>query len=119
MEFLCNGLILWDLVFNFNLFLKVYCDEEGNMNFVFFYCKKGDFIMFRIEMNLFFLLFNIFNFLDLSGMYFFVLIEIIVDEVVFVSLDDYCLNFRFENKWVFENIWFYDLLFGNKILLRI
>ncbi|GAB1784904.1 urea amidolyase associated protein UAAP1 [Priestia aryabhattai] len=119
MELLRNGLITRDLVPNLNIFSKVYCDEEGNMNFVSSHCKKGDFITLRTEMDLLFLLSNTPNPLDPSGTYPSVPIEITVDEAAPLNSDDYCLNFRPENKRAFENTWSYDLLLGNKTLSTI
>ena len=70
-------------------------------------------------MDLLFVLSNTPNPLDPSKTYPSVPIEITVDEAAPVSSDDYCLNFRPENKRAFENTWSYDLLLGNKTLSTI
>jgi urea carboxylase-associated protein 2 len=119
MELLRNGLTVRDLVPNLNLFSKVYCDEDGNMNFVTSHCQKGDSITLRTEMDLLFLLSNTPNPLNPSNTYPSVPIEIAVQQAPPVSSDDYCLNFRPENKRAFENTWAYDRLLGRYTLSTI
>lgn len=110
-ELIRNDLGLRDLAPGVNLFSKVYCDENGNMIFSKEHCKKGDSITLRTEMDLLVLLSNTPNPLDESKEYPSVPVELEISEAEPVKEDDFCVNYRTENKRAFENTWeYYTLL---------
>lgn len=110
-ELIRNGLGLRDLAPGINLFSKVYCDENGNMNFCIEHCKKGDSITLRTEMDVLIILSNTPNPLDESKEYPSVPVKLEVLNAEPVKEDDFCVNYRRENKRAFENTWeYYTLL---------
>lgn len=109
-ELVRNGLGLRDLAPGVNLFSKVYCDENGTMNFSKEHCKKGDSITLRTEMDVLIILSNTPNPLDESKEYPSVPVKFQVSEAETVKEDDYCVNYRPENKRAFENTWEYYAL---------
>ncbi len=95
---------------NVNLFSKVFCDEAGDMNFVVDHCQKGATVTLRTEMDLLVVLSNTPNPLDPKTTYPSVPVSIEVSKANEVKEDDYCLNFRPENRRAFENTWEYETL---------
>lgn len=111
MELVRNGLNVRDIVPVVNLFSKVYCDEQGDMHFAKNHCAKGASVTLRTEMDLLLLLSNTPNPLDPRTTYPSVPIKIEVFLAAPVELDDYCVNYRPENRRAFENTWeYYTLL---------
>lgn len=109
-ELFRNGLTTSDLSSVINLFSKIYCDEEGNMNFVQGHTKKGDTVTLRTEMDVLLVLSNTPNPLDTHQTYKSTPIEITIKEADPVQEMDVCLNHREENRRAFENTWEYLML---------
>jgi hypothetical protein len=80
------------------------------MNFCKEHCKKGDSITLRTEMDVLIILSNTPNPLDESKEYHSVPVKLEVLEAEPVKEDDYCVNYRPENKRAFENTWEYYAL---------
>jgi uncharacterized protein YcgI (DUF1989 family) len=95
-----------------NLFSKVYCDDEGQMHYAAEHCPAGATVVLRTEMDVLLVLSNTPNPLDPRTVYPSVPVNIEVLEAEAVNDDDYCLNFRPENKRAFENTWSYHQLLG-------
>ncbi|WP_368505310.1 urea amidolyase associated protein UAAP1 [Alkalihalophilus sp. As8PL] len=112
MELVRNGLGNRDLVPNVNLFSKVFCDEQGDMNFEVNHCAKGTSVTLRTEMDLLVVISNTPNRLDSKETFPSVPVEIEVLSADEVQEDDYCLNYRPENRRAFENTWEYNQLLG-------
>ncbi|MBP3951684.1 urea amidolyase associated protein UAAP1 [Bacillus suaedae] len=109
-ELVRNGLGKRDLVPNLNLFSKVFCDEAGNMKYVVDHCAKGTTVTLRTEMDLLFVVSNTPNPLDPRTTYPSVPVNMVVGDADEITADDYCLNFRPENRRAFENTWEYETL---------
>jgi len=109
-ELFRNGLTTTDLSPVVNLFSKVYCDDEGNMNFVQGHAKRGDSVTLRTEMDVLLVLSNTPNPLDTNRVYQSVPIEIKIKDAEPIQENDLCLNHREENRRAFENTWEYLLL---------
>ncbi|MGG4012539.1 urea amidolyase associated protein UAAP1 [Bacillus smithii] len=110
MELVRNDLGLRDLVPVVNLFSKVYCDHNGDMHFVVDHCPKGAAVTLRTEMDILLILSNTPNPLDPRTSYPSVSIKIDVFSSSPADPDDYCVNFRPENRRAFENTWEYYTL---------
>ena len=111
-ELVRNGLGVRDLAPVVNLFSKVYCDEQGVMHFSPEHCQAGAAVTLRTDMDVLLVLSNTPNPLDPSGDYPSVPVQIEVLEAEAVLVDDYCLNFRPENRRAYENTQQYYLLQG-------
>lgn len=107
-----NGLGVRDLSPVVNLFSKVYCDDEGQMHYATEHCPAGATVVLRTEMDVLLVLSNTPNPLDPRTAYPSVPVNIEVLEAEAVNDDDYCLNYRPENKRAFENTWSYHQLLG-------
>ncbi|MGI8313799.1 urea amidolyase associated protein UAAP1 [Halobacillus mangrovi] len=107
MELMRNGLQFRDMVPVFNLFSKIKVDDSGDMHFIEDHCKRGDTVTLRTEMDVVLLLSNTPNPHDPKKDYPSVPVEIEVLPAESVKEDDYCVNFRPENKRAFENTWDY------------
>ncbi|ACT01455.1 urea amidolyase associated protein UAAP1 [Paenibacillus sp. JDR-2] len=106
-----NGLGLRDMSPVVNLFSKVYVDDEGQMHYELGYCEAGASVVLRTEMDVLIVVSNTPNPLDPRTEYPAVPISIEVSAAEPVNEDDYCLNFRPENRRAFENTWsYYQLL---------
>ncbi|TDF92609.1 urea amidolyase associated protein UAAP1 [Paenibacillus piri] len=111
-ELVRNGLGKRDLVPVVNLFAKVYCDALGDMHFQQDHCKRGAAVTLRTEMGVLLLLSNTPNPLDPSGDYPSVPVKVEILSAEPMQSDDYCVNFRPENRRAFENTWEYYTLLG-------
>ncbi|MBW7460150.1 DUF1989 domain-containing protein, partial [Paenibacillus sepulcri] len=109
-ELLRNGLGTRDLVPVVNLFSKVICDANGDMHFSSGHCAAGASVTLRTEMDVLLLLSNTPHPLDPAAVYPSVPVEINVRAASPLEADDYCLNFRPENRRAFENTWDYYVL---------
>ncbi|MGJ7922865.1 urea amidolyase associated protein UAAP1 [Neobacillus sp. LXY-4] len=109
-ELFRNGLTTRDLGPVLNLFSKVYCDEDGNMQFVAGHAKKGDTITLRTEMDVLMVVSNTPNPLNPSRTYPSTPINLSITDAEPLQEDDVCLNHRPENRRAFENTWDYLLL---------
>jgi urea carboxylase-associated protein 2 len=113
-ELVRNGLGLRDLAPVVNLFSKVFCEENGNMNFSETHCAEGATVTLRTEMDLLLLLSNTPNPLDPNVSY--PSVPVLIE--IFPSLPfdetDYCFNYRPENRRAFENTKEYYTLLGGK-----
>lgn len=111
-ELVRNGLGVRDLVPNVNLFSKVYCDGQGAMHYAEGHCPAGASVTLRTDMDVLLLLSNTPNPLDPGTTYPSVPVKLEVLEAGPVSGDDYCLNYRPENRRAFENNGEYYALLG-------
>lgn len=102
-ELFRNGLSNCDLGPVVNLFSKVYCDHDGNMNFVSGHAKKGDTITLRTDMDVLVILSNSPNPLDTSKAYPSVPIKLTITDAPPFKEDDICINHRPENRRAYEN----------------
>ena len=109
-ELVRNGLGLGDLTATFNMFSKVYVDENGDMHFVKDNCKKGDTITLRTEMDLLMIYSNTPNPLDDNEKYTSAKIKLEVMNSEGIEEDDLCVNYLPENKRAFLNTWEYNTL---------
>ena len=107
MELMRNGLQFRDMVPVFNLFSKIQVDDAGQMHFIEGHSKKGDTVTLRTEMDIVLLLSNTPNPHDPRTNFPSVPIELEVLPAEPVEEDDYCVNYRPENKRAFENTWDY------------
>lgn len=105
-----NGLGLRDLSPVVNLFSKVYVDNDGQLHYVAEHCQAGASVVLRTEMDVLLVLSNTPNPLDPRNKYPSVPVSMEVSEADAVSDEDYCLNFRPENRRAFENTWSYHQL---------
>ncbi|MFC5470655.1 urea amidolyase associated protein UAAP1 [Cohnella suwonensis] len=110
-ELVRNGLGFRDLVPNVNLFSKVVCDDAGEMQYDIGHCPAGATVTLRTEMDVVLVLSNTPNPLDPRTAYpsVPVKLEVLPSEGP-VGEDDYCVNFRPENRRAYENTWEYDAL---------
>lgn len=111
-ELVRNGLGARDLVPVVNLFSKVSCDEQGDMNFDAAHCPQGATVTLRTEMDILLVLSNTPNPLDPKGSYPSVPVKIEIFPAAPVDPLDYCVNHRPENRRAFENTWEYHTLLG-------
>ncbi|MFH5181545.1 urea amidolyase associated protein UAAP1 [Paenibacillus sp. TAB 01] len=111
-ELVRSGLGIRDLVPVVNLFSKVYCDDDGEMKFVSGHCGEGAAVTLRTEMDVLMVLSNTPNPLDPSPVYPSVPVKIEVGTAAPVEADDFCVNYRPENRRAFENTSAYYLLSG-------
>ncbi len=109
-ELVRNGMTKKDMTANINLFSKVYCDEEGGLNYVEDNCRKDDFVTLRTEMDTLFIFSNTPNPLDTAKAYSAQPVKLEVFRSLPVSELDYCVNHSPESRRAFENTWEYYLL---------
>ena len=107
-----NGLGMRDLVPVVNLFSKVSCDHSGDMHFSLEHCERGASVTLRTEMDVLLILSNTPNPLDPRTVYPSVPVKVEVLPSAPVDTDDYCVNYRPENRRAFENTWEYHTLLG-------
>ncbi|MGM0875390.1 MAG: urea amidolyase associated protein UAAP1 [Bacillota bacterium] len=120
MELVRNGLGVRDIVPVLNLFTKVYCDDNGDMHFSEDHCQEGATVTLRTEMDTLFVFSNTPNPLDTNSEYPSVSVKVEVFEALPVESDDYCLNYREENRRAFKNTWEYHTLVGtnNRVVVK-
>ena len=111
-ELIRSGLSMRDFHPNVNLFSKVYCDDNGSMHYSLDHCKEGSTVTLRTEMDNLFILSNTPNPLDPRTEYPSVPVKIEVLDADAVDSEDYCLNYRPENRRAFKNTWEYFTLLG-------
>ncbi|NQX70899.1 urea carboxylase-associated family protein [Paenibacillus alba] len=111
-ELVRNGLSMRDMMPVVNLFSKVFCDEQGNMHFSQDHCPAGAVVTLRTELDTLLLVSNTPNPLDPRTIYPSVPVQIEVLMAEPVNEDDYCVNYRSENRRAFENTWEYHTLLG-------
>lgn len=109
-ELVRNGLSMRDMMPVLNLFSKVFCDEQGDMHFSQMHCPAGATVTLRTELDTLLVLSNTPNPLDPRTTYPSVPVNIEVLQADPVSMDDYCVNYRSENRRAFENTWEYHAL---------
>ncbi|NIK71581.1 urea amidolyase associated protein UAAP1 [Paenibacillus sp. BK720] len=107
-----SGLGLRDMSPVVNLFSKVYVDDDGQMHYELGHCEAGASVVLRTEMDVLLVVSNTPNPLDPRTEYPAVPVAIEVSAAEPVSEEDYCLNFRPENRRAFENTWSYHQLLG-------
>ena len=112
MELVRNGLSMRDLVPCVNLFSKVFIKEDGSMNFAPGWCKEGDTVTLRTEMDCIWILSNTPNPLDDSPEWPSVPVEVSVYDAPATDLTDECVQHRDENFRAFQNTWDYYNLLG-------
>ena len=112
MELVRNGLSMRDLVPCVNLFSKVFIKEDGSMNFEPNWCKEGDTVTLRTEMDCIWILSNTPNPLDDSPTWPSVPVEVSVYDAPATDLTDECVQHRDENFRAFQNTWDYYNLLG-------
>ena len=112
MELVRNGLSMRDLVPCVNLFSKVFIKEDGSMNFEPDWCKEGDTVTLRTEMDCIWILSNTPNPLDDSPEWPSVPVEVSVYDAPATDLTDECVQHRDENFRAFQNTWDYYNLLG-------
>lgn len=105
-----NGLSGRDLSPVVNLFSKIVCDDEGNLQFVTGHSLKGQSVTLRTEMDLLVLWSNTPHPLDPASVYPSVPVKLEVFRTDAVETGDYCVNYRPENRRAFENTWAYYAL---------
>lgn len=111
-ELVRNGLSLRDLVPCVNLFSKVYITEDGGMHYEQDWCKEGDTVTLRTEMNCVVLLSNTPCPLNPSPSWPAVPVEVTVYDAPETDLTDECVQHRTENFRAYENTWDYLNLLG-------
>jgi uncharacterized protein len=111
-ELMRNGLSMRDMMPVVNLFSKVFCDEQGDMHFCSDHCPAGATVTLRTEMDILLVLSNTPNPLDPRTSYPSVPVKIEVLAALPVEADDFCVNYRWENRRAFENTWEYHTLLG-------
>jgi urea carboxylase-associated protein 2 len=110
-ELVRNGLSVRDLGPVVNLFSKVYGDDLGDLHYCTDHCPAGASVTLRTEMDMLLVLSNTPNPLDPSMSYPSVPVKLDVLDAVPLDTDDYCVNYRPENRRAFENTWdYYTLL---------
>ncbi|MDO6461843.1 urea carboxylase-associated family protein [Granulosicoccaceae sp. 1_MG-2023] len=92
-----------DMPSNINFFSKVTSDDAGRISLVKGHSKPGDSVTLRFEMDTLVMLHTCPHPLDLSASYPAQPVRIDLGIAAPVSDDDYCLNFRPENRRGFEN----------------
>lgn len=97
------GLGKRDLAANINLFSKVYTDKAGNLCYSEAHSKAGDAIELRFEMDTLVVLTTCPHPMNPAQSYPFKPVELTVFTAEQVAEDDFCLNFREENRRGFEN----------------
>lgn len=97
------GLGKKDMAANLNLFSAVGVDDEGNLHYMENNSKAGDAIELRFEMDTLVLLHTCPHPLSTSEEYPNKPVSYQVIQAAPVDDDDYCLNFRAENKRGFQN----------------
>lgn len=112
MELVRNGLSMRDLVPCVNLFSKVFVKEDGSLNFEPGWCKEGDTVTLRTEMDCIWILSNTPNPLDDSPEWPSVPVEVSVYDAPATDLTDECVQHRDENFRAFQNTWDYYSLLG-------
>lgn len=93
-----------------NWFSKVFCDEEGNMNFVQNHCAAGQTVTLRTEMDVLVIFSNTPHPLDPREPYPSVPVKIEVLPGLPADSQDPCVNYRPENRRAFDNTWNYYAL---------
>lgn len=111
-ELVRNGLSLRDMVPVVNLFSKVFCDDQGDMHFCSDYCLAGATVTLRTEMDILLILSNTPHPLDPRTIYPSAPVKMEVLPAAPVDSQDYCVNYRPENRRAFENTWEYYALLG-------
>lgn len=111
-ELVRNNMSVRDLVPCVNLFSKVYCKEDGSLNYDVNNCHKNSTVVLRTEMDVIMIVSNTPNPLDKRSDYPSVPVKITVSDAQPVTLDDECVNHREENFRAFENTWDYYNLLG-------
>ncbi|BFT75696.1 urea amidolyase associated protein UAAP1 [Paenibacillus sp. P36] len=109
-ELVRNGLSMRDMMPVLNLFSKVFCDEQGDMHFSLTHCPAGATVTLRTELDTLLILSNTPNPLDPRTTYPSVPVHIEVLQADPVGMDDFCVNYRSENRRAFENTWEYHAL---------
>ncbi|ASS90161.1 MULTISPECIES: urea amidolyase associated protein UAAP1 [Aeribacillus] len=110
MELVRNGLSLRDMAPVVNLFSKVKTDDKGNLTYCLDHCKKNDTVTLRTEMDILLIVSNTPNPLDPRTNYPSVPVAMEMLPAEPVDLNDYCVNYRPENRRAFENTWEYYAL---------
>jgi urea carboxylase-associated protein 2 len=111
-ELVRNGLSMRDMLPVVNLFSKVFCDEQGDMHFSEDHCPAGATVTLRTELDDLFVLSNTPNPLDPDTSFPSVPVKVEVFTALPVDAQDYCVNYRPENRRAFENTWEYHTLLG-------
>lgn len=111
-ELVRNGLGVRDMMPVVNLFSKVYCDERGTMHYATDHCPAGATVTLRTEMDVLLVLSNTPNPLDPRVPYPSVPVKVEIFPTEPVGDDDYCVNYRPENRRAYENTWDYYALSG-------
>jgi len=106
-ELFRNGLSRQDLGPVVNLFSKVYCDDEGNMNLAMDHVKGGDTVTLRTEMDVFIALSNTPHPLTEAAIYPQANVTVEVKDATPAHIGDPCVLHCDENKRAFENTWEY------------
>ncbi|WNR44166.1 urea amidolyase associated protein UAAP1 [Paenibacillus roseipurpureus] len=109
-ELVRNGLSMRDMMPVVNFFSKIVVENNGDMKFVQGHCPAGATVTLRTELDLLVVLSNTPNPLDPSESYPSVPVRIEVLPAPPLHEDDYCLNYRSENRRAFENTWEYHTL---------
>lgn len=116
-ELVRNGLSMRDMMPVVNLFSKVVVDDNGDMRLSLDHCPAGATVTLRTELVTLVVLSNTPNPLDPRESYPSVPVKIEVLAATPVDEDDYCLNYRPENRRAFENTWEYQTLSGSQIMM--
>ncbi|MDQ6422812.1 urea carboxylase-associated family protein [Paenibacillus sp. LHD-117] len=111
-ELIRNGLTKRDLVPVVNLFSKVTCASDGSMAYDTGHCVAGATITLRTEMDVLVVLSNTPSPLDPREGYPSVPVKVEATRADAVTNDDFCLNFRPENRRAYENTESYYALLG-------
>lgn len=116
MELFRNGLSRRDLGPVVNLFSKVYCDEEGNMNLVVDHVKGGDTVTLRAEMDVFIAFSNTPHPLTEAASYPQASVTVEVKDAKPAHIGDSYVLHCDQNKRAFENTWEYIQLTQGGVL---
>ncbi|MNW34765.1 hypothetical protein D3C74_117490 [compost metagenome] len=109
-ELVRNGLGARDISPVINWFSKVTCDLEGNMQLAVGHSQAGQTVTLRTEMDLLTVFSNTPHPLDPRTIYPSVPVNIEVLPAPEVDSQDYCVNYRPENRRAFDNTWTYYVL---------
>lgn len=109
-ELVRNGLAVRDLSPCVNLFSKVYCEEDGSMNYDETNCHKDSYVILRTEMDILMIVSNTPNPIDKRSNYPSVPVLMSVANASEVMLDDICVNNSEESFRAFQNTWDYYTL---------
>lgn len=109
-ELVRSGLGARDLAPVVNLFSKVYCTDDGDMQFANGHSPAGASVTLRTEMDVLLVLSNTPHPLDPRTNYPSVAVSLEVSASAPVEDRDVCLNYRPENRRAFENTWAYYAL---------